>query len=71
VALHHLVTSLKLGPFSDNLCKKLAASMDELRQRAVKFMQFEKIREFKTKLTDVTENRKTEKEAYGGVQPPR
>lgn len=45
--------------------------MDELRQRAVKFMQFEKIREFKTKLTDVTENRKTEKEAYGGVQPPR
>lgn len=43
VALHHIVTSLKSSSISDSLCKKLATSMDELRQRAVKFMQLEEM----------------------------
>jgi len=38
VAMHHMVTALKPEPFSDSLCNKPVADMDELRQRAAKFM---------------------------------
>jgi len=38
VALHHLVTVFRLGPFSDNLCKKLTSNTNELRRKVVKFM---------------------------------
>ena len=46
VAMHHMITALKLGPFSDSLCKKPVMNMDELPQRAAKFMQLEDLREF-------------------------
>jgi len=49
VAMHHMVTALKPGLFSDNLCKKPVMNLDELRQRAAKFMQLEELREFCTK----------------------
>jgi len=31
VALHHLVTALRAGPFADNMCKKPAHDLDKLR----------------------------------------
>ena len=46
-ALHHLVTSLKPGPFSDSFFMQPAKSMDELRHRVAKFMQLKEMREFK------------------------
>ena len=36
VGIHHMVISLRLGPFDDNLCMEPAESLDELRRRAVK-----------------------------------
>jgi len=51
VALHQLVTALRPKPFSYSLCKRLVGSMDELRQRAAKFMQLEELRKFKMKVT--------------------
>jgi len=29
-ALHHMVMTLRLGPFVDNICKKLVEELDEL-----------------------------------------
>ncbi|XP_068504393.1 uncharacterized protein [Phaseolus vulgaris] len=46
VTMHHMITTLKPRPFADNLCKKPAVNLDELRQRASKFMQMEELREF-------------------------
>jgi len=47
VAMHHMVTALRPDIFSDSLCKKLVLDMDELRQRATKFMQLEELKEFR------------------------
>ena len=46
VTMHHMITTLKPRPFADNLCKKPTVNLDELRQRASKFMQMEELREF-------------------------
>ena len=46
VAMHHMVTALKSGPFTDSLCMQLATTLDELRQRATKYMQLEELKEF-------------------------
>jgi len=46
VDLHHMVITLKLGPFADSLYKKPVIDLDELRRRSTKFMQLEKIYEF-------------------------
>ena len=46
VTMHHMVMTLKPGPFSDSLCKKSAMNLDELCQRATKFMQLEELKEF-------------------------
>ncbi|XP_068491909.1 uncharacterized protein [Phaseolus vulgaris] len=48
--MHHMITALKLGPFADSLCKKPAINLDELRQRASKFMQMEELREFRNQV---------------------
>jgi len=61
VASHRLVTTLKQSSFSDNLCKKSVGSMDELRQRAFKFMQHEELREFKSKVAEDTDVRRIER----------
>ena len=59
LAMHHMVTALNPGPFSDSLCMKPVMNLDELRQRATKFMQLEELREFcaKTRVPKEAENR--------------
>jgi len=46
VALHHMVTALRPGPFVDSLCKKPALDMNKTRVRATKFMLLEELRDF-------------------------
>ncbi|XP_027932692.1 uncharacterized protein LOC114188288 [Vigna unguiculata] len=48
VAMHHLVTALKPGPFVDSLCKKPMSNLNELQTRATKFMQMEELKEFRS-----------------------
>ncbi|XP_068483426.1 uncharacterized protein [Phaseolus vulgaris] len=50
VTMHHMITALKPGPFADNLCKKTTTNLDELRQRASKFMQMEEFKEFRGRM---------------------
>ena len=38
VTMHHMITTLKPGPFADSFCKKLATNLDKIRQRASDFM---------------------------------
>ena len=38
VAMNHMLTALRPGPFTDNLCMLPAASLDELRKRTFKYM---------------------------------
>ncbi|XP_020233949.1 uncharacterized protein LOC109814035 [Cajanus cajan] len=47
LALHHLTTALKLRPFANSICKKPPTDMDDLRQRANKYMQMEELAEFR------------------------
>ncbi|XP_020211749.1 uncharacterized protein LOC109796489 [Cajanus cajan] len=46
VALHHLTTTLKPGPFANSICKKPPTDMDYLRRHADKYMQIEELAEF-------------------------
>ncbi|XP_020232009.1 uncharacterized protein LOC109812451 [Cajanus cajan] len=48
VAMHHLTTSLRPGPFVNSLCKKPPQDLDDLRQRATKYMQMEELAEFRS-----------------------
>ena len=41
IAMHHLVSAILLGRFTENLIKRPPYNMDELRTRATKFMQIE------------------------------
>jgi len=50
VTMHHMVTTLRPGPFVDSLCKRPATNLDELRQRSTKFMQLEELRSLKSQI---------------------
>ncbi len=64
VTMHHMITALKPRPFADSLCKKPATNLDELRQRASKFMQMEELREFRNQARiDGGERKVIEKES--------
>jgi len=58
VAMHHLITTLKPGPFVDSLCKKPVNNLDELRTRATKFMQMEELKEFRSTTRSDTQEKK-------------
>ena len=63
VAMHHLITALKSGPFIDSLCKKPVNNLDELRTRITKFMQMEELKEFRnTARSDTQEKRYHDRE---------
>lgn len=38
VVLTSMITTLKHGPFLDNICKKLSTTLDKLRERVIKFI---------------------------------
>jgi len=66
VAMHHMLTALRLGPFTDNLCMQPADSLDELRKRAAKYMQLEELREFRNQArAEADGERKEEKDRQG------
>lgn len=44
--LHYMIMILRSGPFVDNLFMTQPTSMDELRQRATKFIWLEEEREY-------------------------
>nr|KYP45117.1 hypothetical protein KK1_033399 [Cajanus cajan] len=46
LAMHHLTIALRHGPFVNSLCKKPPRDLDDLRQRATKYMQIEELAEF-------------------------
>ncbi|XP_020221010.1 uncharacterized protein LOC109803741 [Cajanus cajan] len=48
VAMHHLTTALRPGPFVNSLCKKPPWDLDDLRQKATKYMQMEELAEFRS-----------------------
>ncbi|XP_020203550.1 uncharacterized protein LOC109789096 [Cajanus cajan] len=48
VAMHHLTMALRPGPFVNSLCKKPPRDLDDLRQRATKYMQMEELAEFRS-----------------------
>lgn len=41
-----MVTALKLGPFSNNLCKKSTLNLERLRKIVAKFIQLKEFKEF-------------------------
>ena len=70
VALHHLITALKPGPFVDSLCKKLVSNLDELQTKATKFMQMKELKEFRsTTLPDTQEKRHNDRERMLAPRP--
>ncbi|XP_020227232.1 uncharacterized protein LOC109808591 [Cajanus cajan] len=62
VALHHLTTALKPGPFVNSICKKPPSDMNDLRRRADKYMQMEELAEYRNQARAEPSN-KPEKQA--------
>ena len=50
VSLTLMIMALKYGTFSDNLCKKLPTTLEELRARTARFIQMEEMTRFKEKV---------------------
>jgi len=60
ITIHHIITTLRSGPFIDSLCKKPTTNLDELRQHVSKFMYMEELREFRNQVrVDVGNEKKT------------
>ncbi|XP_027343033.1 uncharacterized protein LOC113855601 [Abrus precatorius] len=71
VAMHHLTTALKPGPFVNSMCKKPPIDLDELRSQAAKYMQMEELSEYRNQVrTDQGANSKNveKREAFKARQ---
>jgi len=72
VAMHHMLTALRPGPFANSLCMQLAASLDDLRRRAAKFMELEELREFRNiARIEVSGEKKEDRERQGRLRTGR
>ncbi|XP_020222112.1 uncharacterized protein LOC109804693 [Cajanus cajan] len=72
VAMHHLTTALQPGPFVNSLCKKPPGDLDELRQRATKYMQMEELAEFRSQnRSDLFMGRKDAEKEHNSRPRPR
>jgi len=70
--MHHMLTTLRPGPFVDSFCMQPAASLDELRRRAAKFMQLEELREFRNQArAEASGEKKDEKKRQGRFRSGR
>ena len=66
VAMHHMLTVLRPGPFADSLCMQPTKSLDKLRRRAAKSMQLEELCQFKNQArAEASGKKKDEKERQG------
>jgi len=66
VAMHHMLTALRLSLFADSLCMQPATSLDDLRRRAAKFMQLEELREFRNNVrAEASGEKKEDRERQG------
>jgi len=63
-----MITVLRLGPFANNLCKKPTTNLDQLRQRAAKFMQMKELRDFHNQVRADGGVEKKYNERKGGQQ---
>ena len=68
IAMHHLISAILLGRFTESLIKQPPYDMDELRTRATKFMQIEEHIDYHRK-TQVEASKK-ERERNRGIRPP-
>ncbi|XP_068486989.1 uncharacterized protein [Phaseolus vulgaris] len=67
IAMHHLVSTILSGRFTESLIKRLPFNMDELRTRATNFMQIEEHVDYHRKtLAEVSEK---EREKNRGIRP--
>jgi len=64
IAMHHLVSTILPGRFTDSLIKRPLYNMDELRTRAIKFMQIEERVDYHRKTHAENTNRSK------GIRPP-
>ncbi|XP_068486801.1 uncharacterized protein [Phaseolus vulgaris] len=66
VAMHHMLTALRPGPFADSLCMQPVTNLDDLRRQAAKFMQLEELREFRNNArAEASGEKKEDRERQG------
>ncbi|XP_068474839.1 uncharacterized protein [Phaseolus vulgaris] len=68
IAMHHLVSAILSGQFTESLIKRPPYNMDELRTRATKFMQIEEHVDYHRKT--LVEASEKEREKNRGIHPP-
>ena len=62
VVMHYMVTTLKLGSFVNNSCKKPATDLDEIKQQLAKFMQLEELSDYQNQVRVKNDKEKRKRE---------
>jgi len=68
IVMHHLVSAIRLGRFTESLIRRLAKDLDELRNQTTKFMQIEKLTDYHIS-TRLENGGHKGREKDGGNQP--